>query len=154
MKAAGFARWSVDGITRKANSIARSLRLIGSWARPVSHSFTRSRLLTDSSAEVPPAMGRSERGLDDVAAHGGSPHPRHRCWREIIVGLQITCCWKDWDDQRLQRCLVPRLYEYADFRRVGGIRSTDNDYSTRLRRRARLTRVDTGNEQSGRPLSG
>src|SRR6266566_4392709 len=59
MKAAGFARWSVDGITRKANSIARSLRLIGSWARPLSHSFTRSRLLTDSSPEVPSAMADS-----------------------------------------------------------------------------------------------
>src|SRR5438874_1285411 len=40
------------------NSIARSLRLIGSLARPLSHSFTRSRLLTDSSPEVPSAMGR------------------------------------------------------------------------------------------------
>ena len=73
--------------------------------------------------------------------------------QRAVARLQIAGGRQNRHDERLQRRVVRWLHQHADLRRVGRIRSTDNNYFTRLRRRARAAGLDTGNEQSGTTLS-
>src|SRR5213079_2591739 len=98
------------------------------------------------------ASPRPGRGLDDLAVNGRSFDARDCRQRPVLVRLQIAGSRQNWYDQRLQGCVVSGLYQYSDLRCVGRLRSADNNYFTRLRRRAGVAGLDTGNEQGGATL--
>ena len=84
---------------------------------------------------------------------GGSADQRNGGER-AVVRLQTSGRGQNGNDERLQGRVVCRLHQRDDLRRLGRVRSTDNDHSARLRRGPRPAGLDAGDEQSGSALSG
>ena len=79
---------------------------------------------------------------------------QRNCGECEVVRLQTSGRGKNGNDERLQGRVVPWLHQRADLRRVGRIRPADNDHSARLRRGARASGLDAGDEQGRATLSG
>ena len=98
------------------------------------------------------SRARSRRRLDDFAIDGGSPDQRNGGEREV-ARLQTPGRGQDRDDERLQRRLVCRLHDRADVRRLGRVRSAEDDHPARLRRGPRVAGLDASDDESGAALS-